>query len=266
MKKLALLAALMPALALAAPAAKGKTEVTWYGHAAFVVKTPGGTVLAIDPWISNPTDPDKQALDKLSKVDFILVSHGHFDHVGDAIALQKKTNAKFVGAFELGHALVGAGAPADSATMATLGNPGGTIKLNDEVSVTIVPAIHSSGFQKGDNAPMEYAGNPVGFIIHVKGGPTIYHSGDTDVFGEMKSFAERWHPDVAMLCIGGHFTMDPVGAAQAQKMIGAKIVIPMHYGTFPILDGTPEELEKAMKAEHAKGKVLVMKPGETKEL
>ncbi len=251
---------------LAVPAfgqtAKGKTDVTWYGHAAFVVKTPGGTTLAIDPWINNPTDKDKGALDKIGKVDFILISHGHFDHVGDAVALQKKSNAKIVGAFELGGQLVAAGVPKEAAGMDTLGNAGGVLKLNDEVSVALVQAVHSSGFQAQDNGPILYAGSPLGVVIQIKGGPTLYHTGDTAYFGEMKRIGERFHPDVLLACIGGHFTMDPKDAAIAARDTGAKTVVPMHFGTFPVLTGTPQELAKELKTSAPRAKMLQLQPGE----
>ena len=248
----------LPALAQG----KGKTEVTWYGHAAFLVKTPGGTTLAIDPWINNPVAKDKAALDKLPKVDFILVTHGHFDHVGDTVAIQKKSNAKIVGLFELGTALVGAGAAADSAGFATLGNVGGELQLTDEVTVAIVPAVHSSGFKKDDQSPMQYGGAPVGFVIQIKGGPTLYHTGDTAAFGDMKRIGDRYHPDVMLACMGGHFTMDPKDAALAARDVGAKTIVPMHYGTFPVLTGTPEQLEKELKG--GKSKLLKLQVGETK--
>ncbi len=248
-------------LALAAPLAAlaqghGKTEITWYGHAAFVVKTPGGTVIAIDPWLSNPKAP-AGAADKLEKVDYILVSHGHFDHVGDAVALGKRTGAKLVTNFELGNALVGQGYPKDSAGFATLGNIGGTIEAGD-ATVTMVPAVHSSTFTTQDGAEHS-GGNPMGFVIKVKGGPTIYHTGDTDVFSDMRLVAERYGPvDVMLACIGGHFTMDPAGAALAASLVKPKVVVPMHFATFPVLTGTPQQLEKALKG---KAKVRVMEPG-----
>jgi len=256
--------ALLAVPAFAQGGGKGKTEVTWYGHAAFVVKTPAGTTLAIDPWINNPSNKDKGALDKIQKVDFILISHGHFDHVGDAIALQKKTNAKIVAAFELGGQLVAAGVPKEAAGMDTLANAGGVLKLGDDVSVALVPAVHSSGFQASDNGPVLYGGAPVGFVIQVKGGPTIYHTGDTAWFDEMKQIGKRFHPDVMLACVGGHFTMDPQDAAMAARDVGAKSVVPMHFGTFPVLTGTTEEFGKALKKEGAKGKMVEMKVGETR--
>lgn len=266
MKTLAALAALSllaaaPAATPAQPAA-GKAEITWYGHAAFVVRTPRGFVLAIDPWLSNPADPVKDAVDKLGKVDAVLVTHGHRDHVGEAVAIGKRTHAKLVAPYELAQQLVAAGYPKEDAGMQTSGNMGGTIRLSDEVSVSIVPAVHSSGFAHGDT-PV-YAGNPVGFVIRIQGGPTIYHTGDTDLFGDLRLVGERWPVDVMLACIGGHFTMDPEGAAAAVAMVGAKQVVPMHYGTFPLLDGTPSELERAIAARDGKARVVVMKPGETR--
>ncbi len=256
------LAAVLAAIPLAAlpqgrstPAA-GKTEITWYGHAAFVVKTPGGTVLAIDPWFQNPRSPDKDAAQKLEKVDYVLVTHGHADHVGDAVALGKRTGAKLVSSFDLGRPLVAAGDPKEQAGIDTQGNVGGKIQAGD-ATIVFVPAVHSSDFAA--DAGHGGGGNPVGFVIQVKGGPTLYHTGDTDVTLDMKQIPERYGKvDVMMACIGGHFTMDPQGAALAASYVKPRIVVPMHYGTYPALPGTPRELEAAL---HGTTKVLVMEPG-----
>jgi L-ascorbate metabolism protein UlaG (beta-lactamase superfamily) len=252
---LALVAALaLPITAYGAQA--GKTQVTWYGHAAVVVRTPGGTVLAIDPWLSNPRSPDKDAAQKLEKVDYILVTHGHFDHVGDAIALGKRTGAKLITNGELAGALVAAGYPKEQAGYETVGNIGGAIAAGD-ATVIMVPAIHSSGFTD-DQGVQHPGGNPMGFVIQVKGGPTLYHTGDTDVAGEMRMIPERYGPvDVMFACIGGHFTMDPKGAAMAAAAVKAKTIVPIHFGTFPVLTGTPQELKAAVKGP----KVVVLEPG-----
>jgi L-ascorbate metabolism protein UlaG (beta-lactamase superfamily) len=239
----------------AAPA--GRTELTWYGQAAFVLRTPGGTVLAIDPWFANPMSPDKEAAQKLEKVDYVLVTHAHPDHVGDAVALAQRTGAKLVAQNDLGAALVkAAGFPEKQATGATMGNVGGVVELGD-VTVTFVAAVHSSVLrQEGGNVA---AGNPVGFVIRVKGGPTLYHTGDTDVTQEMRLIPERYGKvDYLLACIGGHSTMDPAGAALAASYVKARTVIPMHYGTNPLLTGTPKQLEGALKG---KAKVMVMEPG-----
>ena len=258
-----MLAAATLALPLRAPAAEahaGKagagTTLTWYGHAAFVLRTPGGTVLAIDPWFANPRSPDPQAGQKLEKVDYILVSHGHADHVGEAVALAQRTGAKLIASSDLGRALVRTGFPEKQATFETLGNVGGVIQAGD-ATVTMVPAVHSSDVIDANGHPG--GGNPVGFVIRVKGGPTFYHTGDTDLFGDLKLIPERYGKiDVMLACIGGHFTMDPAGAAVAATWVKARTVVPMHYGTFPLLAGTPQELEAALRG---KAKVLVMEPG-----
>ncbi len=248
-------ALLLPALALGQ--GKGKVEITWYGHAAFGVKTPGGTVILIDPWLSNPKAPEKGLADSIPKVDYILISHGHFDHVGDAVAIGKRTGAKLITNFELGAALVAAGYPKENAGLDTVGNMGGAIQAGD-ATVIMVPAIHSSGFADAEGHN-QVGGNPMGFVIKVKDGPTLYHTGDTDVTQDMRLIPERYGAiDVMMACIGGHFTMDPKGAALAAEMVKAKTVIPMHFGTFPVLTGTPEELKAALKG---RAKVDVLVPG-----
>ena len=257
------LAALALSLPLAAPAA-GKTEITWYGHAAFTVKTPKGTVIAIDPWLSNPAAKDKEAAQKIEKLDYVLVTHGHSDHVGDAIALGTRTGAKLVTNFDLSKALVAAGYPKEQATMMTAGNIGGTIPLGDEVSVTIVPALHSSTYQKDEASPVQATGNPLGFLIRIAGGPTLYHTGDTEVTSDMKLLGERNRVDVMLACIGGHFTMDPAGAALAATLVRARTVVPMHFGTFPLLKGTPAALARELKARGAKATVTEMQVGETR--
>ncbi len=231
-----------------APAAgKPKTTVTWYGHATFKIETPSGKTLLIDPWFQNPTNPTAKDDVKQTKADLILVTHGHFDHVGDAVEIGKRTKARLVATFDLGNALVTAGFPKEQFGMESGGNFGGTIPLLDgDVSVTFVPAVHSSSVSDpaGKTHP---AGNPGGFVIAIKGGPTLYHTGDTDVFGDMAQIGKFARIDLMLACIGGHFTMDPVRAAEAVRLVKPKQVAPMHYGTFPLLKGTPTELATALK-------------------
>jgi len=259
---LAAVAMVLPAAAAAQgaggakQAAHGKTEVTWWGHAAFLIRTPGGTVLAVDPWLSNPKSPDKELAGKLDKVDWILVTHGHFDHVGDAVAIARKTGAKLISSFDLGKALVAEGFPKEQAGFDSQGNVGGEIQAGD-ATVFIVPAVHSSDVA-GD-AGARPGGTPVGFVIRIAGGPTLYHTGDTDVFGDMRLIPERYGAvDLMLACIGGHFTMDPKGAALAAGYVQAKAVVPMHYGTFAVLPGTPKELEAALKG---RSRVVNLEPG-----
>ncbi|WP_404365111.1 metal-dependent hydrolase [Corallococcus coralloides] len=240
-----------------APATAGKTEVTWWGHAAFVVKTPGGATLAIDPWLTNPKAP--QGATWPEAVDAILVTHGHFDHVGETKALAQKTGAKVYGSFELVNLL---GLPEAQAVGA---NAGGTFTVKD-ATIHLVEAVHSSSYQADPKAASQYAGAPLGFVIEIANGPTLYHAGDTGAFQSMALIAEQFKPGVALLPIGGHFTMDPAQAAVAAKLLKVKTVVPMHYGTFPALAGTPDALTTELKKTRAATKVLALEPGKATAL
>jgi L-ascorbate metabolism protein UlaG (beta-lactamase superfamily) len=239
-----------------------ETQLTWYGHSAFKIKTATGKILLIDPWITNPTFAGaKDELAKLDRIDLIFLTHGHGDHVGNTVEIGKRTGATLVSNFDLNVAMISAlGYPAGQA--GTPGHLGGQLSLLDgEVKVQFVPAWHGSSIER-ENAPPVYAGNPTGLIIALRNGPTIYHTGDTDLFSDM-ALVKRFHKiDAMLVCIGDHFTMGPDRAAEAVKLVAPKTVIPMHYGTFPVLTGTPEVFERELKRRKVKARLRVMHAGE----
>ena len=271
MKKIATLA--VAAFLLAAGGlAQAQTKLHWYGQAAWRIDTPSGGVILIDPWLTVPTNPEKDSLDKLERVDYILITHGHSDHVGNAIEIAKKTGAILVAPYGLQFNLKSvAGYPEQQATAATGGNVGGTIDLPKAgAKVTIVNAIHGSElvppvWKAGEGQPAALtSGNPVGYVLQIKGGPTIYHTGDTDVYGDMRLIAEHFKVDLMLACIGGHFTMDPVRAAEAVALVKPRQVTPMHFGTYPILAGTPAQFKAALAKRKLGERMVEMKPGDTR--
>jgi len=209
------------------------TGINWLGHATVLVQTPKGTNILIDPFIAhNPKYP--KSFELPSKIDYILLTHGHGDHISDAAPVAKKHGSHVVAVYELA-AYVAGPAGVEYTGM----NLGGTVQLGD-VAATMVDAKHSAGAQ--DDKGVHYVGVAAGFVLEVAGGPALYHAGDTSVFGDMKLIHELYAPQVAMLPIGGHYTMGPKEAAFACRLLQPKTVLPIHWGTFPPLKGTPEEL------------------------
>ena len=252
-------------------AASGKVEVLWLGHATTRITSVEGKVIVIDPFLKkNPKTPKAyKDLKALGKVDLILVTHGHGDHVKDLKELAAMTGATVVATWEFMSNLTALGLTEASRTIGM--NKGGTITpLGRGIKVHMVPAEHSSsvdllalGLHDSDSQSprMVEGGSPVGYVIELESGYTIYHSGDTGVFGDMALIHEFYQPDLAMVSIGGHFTMDPKGAAFAlTKYLKPKQVIPIHFGTYPVINRTPDELKRALGKSEIE--MLDVKPGE----
>jgi L-ascorbate metabolism protein UlaG (beta-lactamase superfamily) len=225
--------------------------ITFLGHAAFKLSAPGVTVL-IDPWLSNPLH--QTPLDQVGQVDLILVTHGHGDHVGETVPLAQQTGATVVAIHELSQIL------ADQGVARVVGmNKGGTLALAG-LKITMTQAVHSSTMAVGGK--MVPCGEAGGFVVQFPNGFTVYHAGDTAVFRDLELIRELYQPELALLPIGSHYVMSPAEAALACRFLKPKWVIPMHYGTFPVLTGTPAELIELIK-DTPEIKVIVLQPGET---
>ncbi|MDQ2800403.1 MAG: metal-dependent hydrolase [Armatimonadota bacterium] len=228
--------------------------LTYLGHSTFHLETPGGQKILLDPWVqNNPRCPaDKKDVGPL---DALLITHGHYDHIQDAVEIGKDTQAQAVCVFETAHWLGSKGLK-NTAPM----NKGGTLAWNG-LQITMVHADHSCGITDGDQ--IIYGGEPGGYVLELENGFKIYHAGDTAVFGDMRLIGEIYQPDLALLPIGDRFVMSPREAAYACRLLGTAQVIPIHYATFPLLTGTPEAFQTELSNLNVQTDVRVMEPGET---
>jgi L-ascorbate metabolism protein UlaG (beta-lactamase superfamily) len=230
--------------------------ITWLGHSTFVIRLPSGRRIVTDPWLSGPTVPPQWSrAEALAPVDILLVSHGHSDHSSDVAAVSRVTGAAVVCLAELGDYLAAKGLHNVRGM-----NIGGTQTIAG-IRITMTAAVHSGSiFEHGR---IVYLGGAAGFVIRAADMPTIYFAGDTALFGDMRIIRERYAPDIAFLPIGDHYTMGPEDAATAADWLGVRQVVPMHWGTFPVLTGTPVALRTHLTSRQIE--VLELKPGETAE-
>jgi L-ascorbate metabolism protein UlaG (beta-lactamase superfamily) len=226
--------------------------ITWLGHATFLLQSPGGKKILFDPWVTgNPTSPESAK--RLGALDLILITHGHGDHTADAVAIARSSGAQTVAPYEVAVWLGSKGLQ-----NVTGMNPGGTLRALG-LSITMVPAMHSSSIE--EDGKIIYLGVATGYVVRLENGQTIYFAGDTGVFGDMRLIAEMYRPEIAFLPIGDLYTMGPEQAAKACELLGVKQVVPMHYGTFPALTGTPAQLRELVEPKGVQ--VLELTPGET---
>jgi len=239
---------------------------TWYGHACVELLTPGGKTVLFDPWFGNPTSP--RPADDVDRCDVMLVSHGHHDHLGafpmridsaDALTIARRTRPAWPCIHEMSLWLeeIGAG---DAEVIGF--NKGGTVEARG-LRISMVTAQHSAGdwVAGGATGGSVYLGEPAGFVLQLEDGRRVYFAGDTDLFGDMALVRDLHAPEVAFLPIGGHYTMGPRGAARAAQMLGVRTVVPIHYGTFPVLVGIPDELRRELNALGAEVAVVAPERG-----
>jgi L-ascorbate metabolism protein UlaG (beta-lactamase superfamily) len=230
-------------------------KIKYLGHSTFLITTPGGNNLIIDPWVeNNPACPPEDK--KLDRLDMMLITHGHGDHMQDAVSLAKQFKPDIACIYEISLWLGSKGVE-NAVGM----NKGGSVHLKD-IRATLVNAHHSSSIIEDDGS-IVYAGEAGGFVVEFENGFRLYHAGDTSVFGDMRIIAELYKPELLFLPIGDLFTMDPKEAAYACRLMNPRMVIPMHYGTFPVLTGTPEAFIEATRDHDVQ--VITMKPGDVLE-
>ena len=228
-------------------------EVKWLGHATFEINTSKGKTIIVDPWYDGNPSNDKKAVE-VDKADIVLITHDHFDHLGEAAAILKQTKATMVGQPEIMEKLKGEGVSEEQVVYGTGMNVGGSVEVED-IKITMTQAVHSAT-----------SGDPAGYIITLEDGKTIYYAGDTGIMNTMEIFGELYEIDLAILPIGSVFTMDSVQAAHALKLLKPKAALPMHYSTFPILEQTADKF-KSLASEKAPGvDVVSVEPGSACEL
>jgi L-ascorbate metabolism protein UlaG (beta-lactamase superfamily) len=226
-------------------------SITWFGHATFLLTTPGGKRIVFDPWLTgNPKTP---AGAKIDKADVICLTHGHSDHSGDVVAIARATGAPVVAVYELANWFQEKGLK-DVIGMGI----GGTVDVKG-LKISMTPALHTSSIE--EDGKVHYVGLATGFVVRMEDNRAIYFAGDTALFGDMRLIRDLHAPEIAFLPIGDHYTMDPAAAAKACELLGVRQVVPMHYGTFPALTGTPATLRELVEPKGVQ--VLELTPGET---
>jgi L-ascorbate metabolism protein UlaG (beta-lactamase superfamily) len=237
---------------------------TWFGHACIEIESEAGTRVLLDPWFGNPRSPASEA--SVERCDVLLVTHGHHDHLGalpgqiggaDALAIARRTRPAWPAIHELSLWLEALDLGAEVIGM----NKGGSVEVRG-LQVSMVHADHSTGDWDGRAGMPIYLGEAAGFIVQLENGVRVYHAGDTAVFGDLRLIGETHRPDVAFLPIGGHYTMGPAGAARAVELLGVTTVVPIHYGTFPVLVGTPSALRAELeRLDFGDVRVIAPEPG-----